>query len=78
MSYLLIEWIFKVKQDSDLPAYYGNNVFYKQSALGPIEHFSLEFFGGEGQLDEWKYSWAKVTRGVNEDSCFHLFVMSTF
>lgn len=26
MSFLLIESIFKVKQDSDLPAYYGNNV----------------------------------------------------
>lgn len=52
MSCLLIESIFKVKQDSDLPAYCGNNVFYKQSALGPIENFSLEFFGCEGQLDE--------------------------
>lgn len=52
MSCLLIESIFKVKQDSDLPAYYGNNVFYRQNALRPIEHFSFEFFGCEGQLDE--------------------------
>lgn len=78
MSCLLIESIFKVKQDSDLPAYYGNNVFYRQNALRPIEHFSFEFFGCEGQLDEWKDSWAKVTWGVNEDLCFHLFVMSAF
>lgn len=51
MSCLLIEQIFKVKQDSNLPTHYGNNVL-QTKCVGPIEHFSLQLFGCEGQLDE--------------------------
>lgn len=72
MSCLLLESIFKAKQDSNHPTYYGNNVFYKQSAwvLLSISHFCV--------LDMKDSLMIEGSRSVNEDSCFHLFVMSTF
>lgn len=74
MSYLLIESIFKIKQDCDLPSYYGNCVLYK--VLRSVEHFSLLFFGCEGQLHM-----SESTAGLRLLEVLmriHLFVMSTF